>query len=55
MPGAFAIEIEIADMKLSSRLGQLFLVGAVDRSSQTKLRIIRNPQRIVVVIRPNHR
>src|SRR5438034_7128116 len=49
--GAFAIQVQIADMKLTPGLLQLFFVGAVDGSSQTELGVIGDPQSIVVILR----
>ena len=48
--GAFAIQIKISDMKLSTRSLQFRFVRAVNRASQTKLRIVRDVQRIVVIL-----
>src|SRR5436190_13617087 len=54
-PRAFAIEIKVTDMKLSPGLGQSLFVSAVDRAGQAKLRIIRDSQRVVVVVCLNDR
>src|SRR6266576_3883497 len=48
--GALAIEIEIPHMKLALRSCKFLFISAIDCLSQTKLSIIRNPQRIVVIL-----
>src|SRR6266849_1300974 len=53
--GAFAIEIKIADMKLALRSLEFVLVRAIDRASETKLRVVRNPQSVVITIRFDYR
>src|ERR1700682_3612973 len=53
--GAFAIEIEIADMKLAPRPRKPFFVSTVDSSGQAKLRVIGDAQRVVIVVCFDHR
>src|SRR6185295_11728677 len=49
--GALAVEVEVADMKLPARAFELFLVSTVDGASQTKLRVVSNLQRVVIILR----
>src|ERR1700730_1729587 len=49
-----AIEIEVTDMKLASCPCKFFFVSTVNSSGQTELRVVRNPQRIVVVVCFDH-
>src|SRR5215213_811375 len=53
--GALPVQIEIADMKLSARAMELCFISAVNRTRQTKLRIVRDFQCIVVVLCLDHR
>src|ERR1044072_5215862 len=49
--GTLAVEIKIADVKFPARAFELFLVHTVDRASQSELGIIRNLQRVVIILR----
>src|SRR5262245_28265928 len=54
-PGAFAVEIEVAHMIFTPRSFQPRPVTAVDRPGQAIFCTIANRQRIVIVVRPDHR
>src|SRR6185369_11392239 len=48
--GALTIQIQVPDMKLFARAIQLRFVSAVNRACQTKLRVVRDLERVVVVL-----
>src|SRR6185369_5031395 len=48
--GALTIQIQIPDVKLFARAIQLRFVSAVNRARQTKLRVVRDLERVVVVL-----
>src|SRR6185369_13118367 len=48
--GALTIQIQVPDMKLSARAIQLRFVITVNRARQTKLRVVRDLERVVVVL-----
>src|SRR5215213_10955158 len=48
--GALTIQIKIPDMKLSARAIELRFVLAVNSARQPKLRVVRDLQRVVVVL-----
>src|SRR5258706_6278209 len=52
--GAFAIEIEITDVKFTARVFQPGFVGRIDRARQAELRVIGYPQSVVIVVGLNH-
>src|SRR5690349_12882217 len=52
--GALAIQIQVPDMKLSARAIEFGFVVTVNSASQTKLRIVRDLQRIVVIVCFDH-
>src|SRR5262245_21843954 len=49
-----AIQIQIADMKLFTRAMQLCFVATVDGSGETKLRVVRDLECVVVVLCLDH-
>src|SRR3954449_258153 len=51
---ALTIQIQVPDMKLSTRALEFRLVIAVNRARQTKLRIVRDLERVVVILRLDH-
>ena len=51
---AFAIEIEIANVEFMARAIKLCLITRINRAGQSKLSIVRDAQRIVVIIGFNH-
>src|SRR5689334_515238 len=52
--GALPIQIKIPDVKLLARALQLRFVSAVNGARQTKLRVVRDLQRIVIILRLDH-
>src|SRR5947209_588454 len=50
---AFAIEVEIANMKFTPRAFELLRVVCIDSAGQTELRIVGNPERVVKILRAN--
>src|SRR6185369_8156187 len=51
---AFAVQIQIADMKLFARAMQFCFVAAIDSTSKTKLRVVRDLECIVVILCLDH-
>src|SRR5437588_3193954 len=52
--GAFASQVEIADVKLISRPFKFRFVARVNRAGQTKLGIVSNAQSVVVIVSFDH-
>src|SRR6185503_15922069 len=52
--GALAIQIKIPDVKLAARAIQFRFVLTVNSASQTKLRVVRDLQSVVVILSLDH-
>src|ERR1043166_862645 len=52
---ALAIEVQIADVKLPACALELRFIAAVNRARQAKLRVVRDLQRVVVILRFDYR
>src|SRR2546428_477739 len=53
--GALSVDVEIADEELFVRAADLLLVVGEDRAGESVWAVVRDPQRVVKVLRLDHR